>query len=376
MEARGESLVSIVVLVIFLALEIALAGLSRASKEHAERVLGKAGEPFSRFAGGMWGAAIYTMIFYVSWSMMAEKKVIVWDAVTAGVLIGAVCGFEIFWLLERFLFNRVDLGDKAIYASTAFGLPILIMGTIAIRQFVFLSLLIVAPISWLAALYIGSEWIGFEDKDKETVWTCIWVMSGFFGSVIGFVYSEPWYNFFANALGGMILCAAIIGGIYAAIWAIEKALSPIIGLSLKKSIYKAIICNTCYRYTMPTKSTYEKGIRYCEHCNHAVDFTKETGKVIFVYGDFHLNGNGRKFVFRDFDCAKHPYQMDISELYLDSESADPALVEKFVTHVREACVPRHGTKAVRVFYRGPLCQIGKNLENVILNNFPDVVEVN
>jgi hypothetical protein len=142
-----------------------------------------------------------------------------------------------------------------------------------------------------------------------------------------------------------------------------------------------IMCNTCLRYSNPLQAKYDLGIRRCEHCNQIMENTKECGKVIFTFGNYHIKQGGRKFILfnsnltkgtRKFvlenpDFEKKEAPIDVSEIYIDTKTADKHLVERFITHIRNY-PPRYGLDSVRIFYRGQLDDLGY-LKNSILNNF-------
>ena len=135
--------------------------------------------------------------------------------------------------------------------------------------------------------------------------------------------------------------------------------------------FKTILCENCFRTTMPLRSRYERGIRYCEHCHRFVEYTRDPGKVIVTFGNVPKPPAGRIFVFADHDFEQRKRPMDISEVYLDPATTDKRLLERFLTYIVNY-PPRRGLKAVQIFYQGSLDDLGEHLKNALRNTFPQI----
>lgn len=142
--------------------------------------------------------------------------------------------------------------------------------------------------------------------------------------------------------------------------------------SLTVARFNTIICNHCLRYTEPLKSRYDEGKRSCEHCGHEVEFTPETGLVRLVFGsDPPPKAEGRVFelVNPDFERKKQP--IDLSEVYIDTDTTDQRLLERFLTYIINH-PPEKGLESVRIVHQGELDDLGDNLTNALRNTFTQI----
>lgn len=205
------------------------------------------------------------------------------------------------------------------------------------------------------------------------------------GAAIAFVLLG---TFLGGILGGGIVILLAMAAIFSLL--VFIGLSPLLILVR----FKTIICGNCLRYTLPLKSRYDAGLRYCEHCHTKVEQTNEPGKVIFLFGQFSefqlqelqsrdkrrfilLNptfGDTRqkpenKLFFRstvDLDREERP--VDVSEVYIDTKTSDQRLVERFITYIVNY-PPTGGIGSVQIFYHGEMTDLGDNLNNALRNNF-------
>lgn len=165
--------------------------------------------------------------------------------------------------------------------------------------------------------------------------------------------------------GGMMLFVFLVTTIITEIF--SSAISPL--LSLLR--FKTILCNHCLRYTHPLWSRYIRGNRYCEHCYEEVEWTKAPGNLIFTFGNFQQHREGRVFVLSNPDLERKEQPVDVSEVYIDTQTSEIYLLEQFITYIINY-PPTHGVRSVRIFYRGDLDNLGKNLRNALQNNFEHV----
>jgi hypothetical protein len=212
-----------------------------------------------------------------------------------------------------------------------------------------------------------------------------WVFTGLSGVLTGVCYGLLLGILYGIVAFCMALLALSIGLV------IDKFLFPVLALLFMQQY--TVICANCLRYTEPMKSRYDKGKRYCEHCQAAVERTPITGKVIFVFGNFSLQPGKRQFIcenptfglvqadiegklfFRSrvtLDQREQP--VDVSEVYIDASSCEPHLIERFLTFIVNF-PPKKGIHSVRIFHRGELDDLGVNLKNALHNTFSSVSPV-
>lgn len=198
-------------------------------------------------------------------------------------------------------------------------------------------------------------------------------------------------SLFAEGLGMGIAGAALgistgcIGGVLLSVSAVvltlllvfvlrmvEKVVSAVLRPSLVVSRFKTIICNNCLRYTEPLNSWYEDGNRFCEHCHERVEFTHEPGVVRVVFGhEFVSKPEGRNFSLVNVDFEQKDQPLDISEVHLETKTADRRLIERFITYILNH-PPKYGLSSVRVMHSGTLDELGDNLKNALCNNFEQI----
>jgi hypothetical protein len=137
--------------------------------------------------------------------------------------------------------------------------------------------------------------------------------------------------------------------------------------------FTTILCHRCLRTTHPRSSTYRDGRRFCEWCQQDVEDTRIPGKlvVMFSHEPFPVNQHERVFVLHNPVCDKTTPLMDISEVYLDTMSADRKQFERFLTYLLNTASIR-AIRAIQVFHNGELEQLGSHLANVVCNTFTHI----
>lgn len=209
----------------------------------------------------------------------------------------------------------------------------------------------------------------------------------FLGGLFG-VMSTYWGNSMfrhEQSMSGTSVKGAVVIGILAGffgrsivLWAIrmvDSVCSFGVARFLIRARFTTILCQHCLQYTVPQKSFYEQGIRYCEHCHSPVESTKEAGVVIvtFGYASPPKSGN-RVFVLSDPTFEHQESPLDISEVYIDSEHADHRLLERFLTHIANY-PPQHGLQSIQVFCKGGLNNLKSHVRNSLRNNFADIEDL-
>jgi hypothetical protein len=177
------------------------------------------------------------------------------------------------------------------------------------------------------------------------------------------------------------LIAGVLMKIIVSIAKIMNKLVSVVLIPLLASLrFATIICNNCFRYTKPCKSRYEDGIRYCEHCNKPVEYTRERGKVCLAFGEFgkfqlrKMQSGGRRFLLVN-PGFEEDHRIDVSRVYLDTETCDPRLLEGFITYIINS-PPKDGLQSVQIFHQGELEDLGDNFKNTLQNNFKYIERAN
>jgi hypothetical protein len=133
--------------------------------------------------------------------------------------------------------------------------------------------------------------------------------------------------------------------------------------------FRTILCQHCFRYTVPLRSRYVNGTRYCEHCESEVEDTRDPGRLIFVFGIvLDKPAHIRQFLLSNPDVTTRTMPFDVSEVYIDTKTCNLILLERFITHILNY-PPKHGISSVTIFYQGMLDNLGDHLKNVLCNNF-------
>lgn len=138
--------------------------------------------------------------------------------------------------------------------------------------------------------------------------------------------------------------------------------------------FRTLICQHCLRHTHSFHSTYEHGIRYCEHCHQEVEHRKDPGKVIFMFGILLDKPDGDRIFFLsnpDLEQKEDPFE--VSEVYIDTKTCNTFLLERFITHITNY-PPEKGIQSVQIFYQGKLDDLGENLKNALRNTFAELHE--
>ena len=195
----------------------------------------------------------------------------------------------------------------------------------------------------------------------------------------------------AGALSGIIIgylvgiLLSLIAGVLTKILVfIVQIMNTLVSFVMIPSLivlrFTAIICNNCFRYTKPLKSRYEDGIRYCEHCNKSVEYTREPGKVRLAFGNFSkfqlrkMKAGGRRFLLVNPGFEKKDLRIDVSRVYIDTKTCARRLFERFLTYIINY-PPKDGLQSVEIFHQGELKELGGYLKNTLQNNFEYIKKV-
>ncbi len=212
-------------------------------------------------------------------------------------------------------------------------------------------------------------------------WFLIYSVAGGFLSAMLMMSHGQGSDAFTGGLVGW-LGGAFVGALYgncvvlllilarAFSWGMEVLLRTPLTLSR----FATIVCQECLRLTFPLQSRYEKGERFCEHCDQPVELTKIPGKVIVTFGTITPPSGKRFFVLPDPDFEEKERIIDISDLYLDPATTDRRLLERFITYIINH-PPKEGVDSIRVFFGGGLEALGTNLKNVLHNTFDTLEQV-
>jgi hypothetical protein len=217
----------------------------------------------------------------------------------------------------------------------------------------------------------------------------VWVLiGGISGWIIGAIFI--WND--AETLGDSLFLGLFLGGLAGGVagtlygslidlfFLVARMLSRFIYSFLKPLLiqirFKQIICRSCLRYTLPLDSRYELGIRYCEHCQKAVEHTRIPGKVIVTFGNYPKASEPgqRIFVLADPDFEKKEQPIDVTEVYIVPKTTDKRLFERFITYIVNH-PPRDDLPSVQILYQGELDDLGVNLKNVLHNTFERVQQI-
>lgn len=193
-------------------------------------------------------------------------------------------------------------------------------------------------------------------------------------SEVGLVVSGGIYGGISGTIVARIFNGRILDMIFRGITAPGHLLSiPVAQLLILSSNRKVIHDIRCLRYTVPLKSKYSWGTRFCEHCGRPVEHTREPGMVIFIFGNYKVEQGNRRFILTnlDFEGVKEP--IDVKRVYIDTTTCNKLLVEKFMVYIVNN-PPRDGLGSMRILYRGNLSDLDY-LKNTIVNNFKRVTRI-
>lgn len=93
-------------------------------------------------------------------------------------------------------------------------------------------------------------------------------------------------------------------------------------------------------------------------------------RVVFGHEIFP-KPEGRIFSLVNADFEQRDQLLDISEVYLDVNTADRRLVERFITYIVNH-PPKYGLHSIRIVHSGTLNTLGDNLKNALCNNFEQI----
>jgi hypothetical protein len=212
------------------------------------------------------------------------------------------------------------------------------------------------------------------------------LFSGFMGIIFGWMFACAFCIFTVPliALLGGVIGVPLARGLRGALIMMQRVGSDDIAsvitplLSLLK--FREILCQHCLRYTHPSRSRYQDGIRYCEHCGQTVEQTRVPGRVVFVFGAFNnaqlepIRSEQRMFLKVNPDFVRETAPVDVSTVYLDPGTCNRRQFERFITFLVNH-PPKHGLQAVQIMYTGHLNDLGQHLENAINNTFTNIQQL-
>lgn len=192
----------------------------------------------------------------------------------------------------------------------------------------------------------------------------------------------------AKTFVGILVTLIVMAGGLAGGSALARYITKMIAQILPRAItpplsllrFSTILCNHCLRYTYPFKSQYNRGKRYCEHCKGRIEQTKKRGKVIVTFGNFsqaqceNMKSGERVFLLANPDFEKKTHPIEISTVWIDTETCDQRLLERFITYI-VGFPPTHGLKSVQILYTGTVDALEENLKNALQNNFTHIEQI-
>ncbi len=225
-------------------------------------------------------------------------------------------------------------------------------------------------------------------------WENFVILVGFIaGAIIGWntwsgniIDITLWSSNIINITLGKIIAGVIMGAIVAIIGFILINIFFTRGIKVNTLLSKyfadarlggEIICEKCLRYSSPLKSEYIGGIRYCEHCNNILKTRRKRGKVVFVFGKYNtsrIRKTKRTFVINNPDFSERKDVTDVSEIYIDTKTANEMILMYFMSFVVNH-PPKYGLESIKVFYIGNLDDLGTNLRNLMTNKFKNVIKM-
>ncbi len=186
---------------------------------------------------------------------------------------------------------------------------------------------------------------------------------------------------FGHIIGGiLVLMLSILSGMMYTLVILSDAatrgLADIIFLLLSHILvplrFTTQVCGHCLRYTFPFPSSYAAGVRFCEHCGHEVPRFKTVGSIVLTFGRIDLTPDDRVFWLADPDFEHTTEPVDVAAVYIDPDTCDRHLFERFVTYILNH-PPCFGLQSVRIFSTDSLTRLGTNMNNVLRNNFAGTI---
>lgn len=334
--------------------------------------------------GGFQWCAILTI-----WTYMARVHRYPVDKYALLLILIAAISTCLFTVLDYFYVSRSGENPRKLYFSRGdmklrvittgfigFGAPVIVLGYLTLGPTsASLCLFISGGIALLASIIVSDDYLNLDQRHSgvKEGFIIICTIGFVFGSMIGAAHAGIWGGILYPPLG-IIGLVVLLGLEFSLVWVLYYILSPLLKIALTKIRFREVICDNCYRYTAPLKSKYQGGERKCEHCAKNVEHTKEVGKVIFSFGDYGVDQDGRKFIFKNPNFVDIHAPRDVSEVYIDVDSTDPVCIERFVAQVRELFPPKKGLDSITIFHRGDLSDLGQPIVNLITNNFDHVLE--
>ncbi|MBN1411834.1 MAG: hypothetical protein JW969_13380 [Spirochaetales bacterium] len=111
----------------------------------------------------------------------------------------------------------------------------------------------------------------------------------------------------------------------------------------------------------------------CIHCHALLPMHEVNHRLIVTFGKTKLRSNETRKVIRNPDVTGRTLRIDVSEMHIDRETADPELIEKFITFLINN-EPVWGIKTVKAFIKGKVKKFPGSVKNLIHNNFSVIDE--
>lgn len=245
---------------------------------------------------------------------------------------------------------------------------------------------------------IGGEWFIQKISEILVVGPLIGAIGGvLIGMTLGMVVDKLLgldfiYVLFSMALGGLLGAHYIGKPIFQDMTEmISKIVTHIFTSLLILWRFRTILCSHCFRYTHPLHSSYDAGIRSCEHCQHDVENTKIVGKIIFTFGNLSLNIENKEYALTNLQVelltlpqrvfvlsnpdfqSLQPY-IEVSEIYLDTKTCHIQKIEQCIAYVCHYLSEKR-VKTLRIFYQGQLDDLGERLKNTLQNTFQHIEQI-
>jgi hypothetical protein len=152
---------------------------------------------------------------------------------------------------------------------------------------------------------------------------------------------------------------------------VEKQLNPkwpfwMIVLEGKSSRFE--LCRCSYEYADIART----------HCRELAAFLhvefRDESPFTIIFGKVPLSAYKAGRILADPDFEFHEVPLSIARVYIDPQTAQPLLVEKFITYLLNY-PPGQGIQAVKIFYQGELNDLGEHLANALRNTFDKIEQI-
>ena len=96
--------------------------------------------------------------------------------------------------------------------------------------------------------------------------------------------------------------------------------------------------------------------------------------MVFAFGTDSIQVDESVLIFANPGFQLMKQAVDVSEIYIDTFTCKPLQLERFITYLLNY-PPKKGISFVKIFHKGALDNLGKNLKNSLQNNFQHVKEM-